>query len=90
MIVIGLLFLLGCQVPSDDISKDIPAEKFCTSDEDCVPRQCCHPDEAVNKEYAPDCGGIFCTQECKPGTLDCNQGEIKCINNTCTAIIYEE
>src|SRR3989338_4781863 len=61
--------------------------KQCTQDSDCVPAQCCHATDAVNKDAAPNCQGKACTLDCAPNTLDCGQGEIKCIENTCTAVI---
>lgn len=65
-----------------------PKPSQCISDSDCVPASCCHPDSAVNKAYAPDCRMVDCSAECRPGTLDCGQGEIKCVNNKCTVIIH--
>jgi putative hemolysin len=55
----------------------------CTSNSDCVPSACCHPDKCVNKNYQPDCEGIFCTMDCKPNTMDCGQGKCICKNNVC-------
>jgi len=66
----------------------IEEEKKCSVDDDCVAATCCHASEAVNVNYAPNCGGVFCTQECVPGTLDCGQGEINCVDGRCTVIIY--
>lgn len=57
-------------------------EKNCNSDSDCVPAACCHPTECINKNYAPDCFGIFCTQVCE-GPLDCGAGKCACVNNKC-------
>ncbi|MEK6968871.1 MAG: hypothetical protein AABW48_00405 [Nanoarchaeota archaeon] len=68
------LFLVSCT----------PAEKTCAADADCVPAQCCHPTDAVNLEYEPDCSNVACTMDCKPETLDCGQGEIKCLSGKCT------
>lgn len=76
-----VLILSACQV------NQVPAEKQCVTDDDCVAASCCHPTEAVNVDYAPDCEGVFCTQECVPGTLDCGQGEIRCVSGECRAII---
>ena len=59
----------------------------CSNDADCVPDSCCHPMSVVNKQFAPDCSDVLCSAECAEGTLDCGQGEIKCINKSCTAII---
>lgn len=73
-----LIFLISCTIPT---------ETECQTKLDCVPASCCHPDKAVNKNYAPDCEDIFCTEECRPETLDCNQGKIGCINNRCEVIL---
>ena len=61
--------------------------KACNLDRDCVPATCCHPTTAVNTESAPACSGIMCTDECVPATIDCGQGEIKCVHNACTAVL---
>lgn len=78
-----LVFLTACT----SLQK-VPRERLCVKDADCVPSACCHPEDAVNRAYAPDCSLVECTQECRPGTIDCNQGEIKCLNNECKAVIY--
>ena len=62
-----------------------PTVQQCFADSDCVPAQCCHPTEAVNKEEAPDCSATACTAVCE-GPLDCGQGEIKCLSNRCTVV----
>ncbi len=79
LIGVALFLILSCT----------PAEKQCSADRDCVSAQCCHAADAVNKDYAPDCRGILCTQVCQPGTIDCNQGEIKCIKNECAVVLNE-
>ena len=53
----------------------------------CVPAQCCHPTSCVFEKDAPDCKGVMCTMDCKPGTLDCGQGECKYIDGKCGAVI---
>lgn len=83
LLVVLLLFAVSC-TPAEP---SVPAEKQCQTDDDCVPSACCHPAEAVNKAYAPDCRGILCSMECAPGTLDCGQGEVKCIKKECRAVI---
>ena len=62
-------------------------ETFCTTDDDCVPAECCHPTSAVNRNFAPDCTGTFCTAYCAPDTLDCGGGEVKCIKNKCEVVL---
>ncbi len=65
-------------------TQNIPADKFCNADTDCVPASCCHAKDVVNLEYAPNCERMFCTMNCEPGTLDCGQAEIKCSSHQCT------
>ncbi len=79
LFIIISLFLTSCSF--------IPPEKRCSLDTDCVPAACCHAKDAVNKESAPNCQGILCTAVCEPGTLDCGQGKIKCLNKQCTVVI---
>ncbi len=55
----------------------------CDEDNDCVPAQCCHAADCIIKEKRVDCSKIFCTQECRPGTLDCG-GRCACIMHRCT------
>jgi len=80
MMMFACLALVSC-------TSNIPLEKQCSVDSDCVPAVCCHADDAVNGQYAPDCSDVLCSQSCEPDTLDCGQGEIRCIDNTCTAVI---
>ena len=77
-LLVGLL-LVGC----------VPVEKQCAVDLDCIQATCCHPSEAVNKDYKPNCGGVLCTAVCEPGTLDCGQGEIKCVSGGCKIVLKE-
>lgn len=73
------IFLLSCT----------PAEKQCSTDSDCVPNKCCGGTDGINKNYGPNCQGILCAQVCTPGTISCNQGEIKCVSGECTAVFHE-
>lgn len=75
----ALLFIISCT----------PIEKQCTTDNECVPAVCCHATDALNEQYAPSCNGVLCTMECKPGTIDCGQGQIKCIENKCTVVLKD-
>ncbi len=59
----------------------------CSSDSDCVKDSCCHADGCVSKVNAPDCDGMFCTQECKPGSLDCG-GSCGCVAGKCVGQNY--
>lgn len=83
--MLGLLLLLlaACTAPPTEI----PAEKQCALDSDCLPAQCCHPKDTVNQNHAPNCQGLLCTQECVPNTIDCGQGEIKCMQGECKAVM---
>ena len=71
-----VMFLVSCT----------PSELECRQDSDCVANKCCHSDGAVNKAYAPDCEGILCSANCEDGTLDCGQGKIACVQNTCKVV----
>lgn len=59
-------------------------EPACTRDDDCVPGGCCHPSTCVPRTQAPDCSEVICTQECRPGTLDCG-GRCACEGGVCVA-----
>ncbi|MBR9683905.1 hypothetical protein GOV03_05200 [Candidatus Woesearchaeota archaeon] len=83
MIKLGIIVMLGLLVL---VMGCVPAEKMCTEDKECVPAACCHADDAVNKENAPNCAGMLCTTECAPNTIDCQQGEIKCVKGSCEAV----
>ncbi len=57
----------------------------CQSDADCVPVCGCHPAACVAKATAPACEeGLMCTQECRPGTMDCGGGCL-CKDGRCAA-----
>lgn len=57
----------------------------CNSDSGCVPRDCCHSSACVPASQKKVCN-LLCTAECAPNTLDCQQGECKCINGKCGAV----
>lgn len=59
--------------------------KECSTDANCVPASCCHPDSCVTKEKAPDCAGVFCTQVCS-GPLDCGAGYCGCVEGKCDIV----
>jgi LAS superfamily LD-carboxypeptidase LdcB len=100
--LITLVLISGCaqeiinkKTPENTTEQEKPIQKDsqiplseCISDSDCVPSSCCHSDNCVPKDKSPACKGIFCTQECVPATLDCQQGSCKCQNNKCIAVIY--
>lgn len=90
VITLGVLFLIGyLTLGRTSLTLQIETEdpQFCLVDTDCVPAQCCHATSSVNARHAPDCTNVLCTLECRPGTLDCNQGEIRCASNRCVVII---
>jgi hypothetical protein len=79
LIVVLLAFLIvGCSGVNEELA--------CTKDVDCVPDKCCHADDTKNKDFGPDCSGQLCTAECVPETIDCGQGEIKCLENQCQVV----
>ncbi len=81
MLLLLMLFAVSCS--------SVPLEKQCSADSDCIKASCCHASDAINKLYGPDCGGQFCTAECVPGTLDCGQGEVRCVKGGCKVLMKE-
>jgi len=79
LILFLVSLLVGC----------IATEKPCVQDSDCVPATCCHANEAVNKDQGPDCKGQLCTMECVPGTIDCGQGKVQCVDEMCKVVLNE-
>ncbi len=63
------------------------SESTCTTDAECVPKTCCHPSACVPRAQQPDCTDIYCTGDCKENTLDCNQGQCACINQSCKVLL---
>lgn len=87
--VLLLLLLAGCTVSTPNVQlKDIPVSqpKECIQDSDCVKASCCHASSCTPNDKAPNCSDTFCTLECIPNTLDCNQGSCSCVNNKCQAV----
>jgi len=82
-----IIVLLVVIILSSCSSEKILPEKQCAIDKDCVPAECCHAKDVVNKGFAPDCEGVICTMNCEPNTLDCGQGEIHCGEGECRAVI---
>ena len=87
VLVFTFILLIGCNNTIDKKGDVDLNKKTCSQDSDCVKSSCCHAADVVNKENAPNCSGIMCTQVCQPGTLDCGQGKKKCLNGICTAIL---
>jgi hypothetical protein len=90
MVDVKYLIILGFVLLSLFIISCTPSEKSCSLDSDCLPASCCHAINAVNLENSPDCAGQLCTTECVPGTIDCGQGEIKCVSGSCEAVMHEK
>ena len=82
-----MVFSITCMLLLVSCTPSVDSKSFCKEDSDCVPADCCHSTTAVNKEYSPHCEGVACTLECAPNTLDCGQGELKCISNECAVVI---
>lgn len=62
-----------------------PADsQVCTSDEDCVPAQCCHPTSCSNQLAKKPCT-VMCTMSCE-GPIDCGAGSCGCVNGRCSII----
>lgn len=78
--ICSYLLILSCAF------SDVSDKKKCSSAADCVPVECCHAPDVVNRKFAPDCTDILCTEECLPNTLDCGQAEITCHNQECQAV----
>jgi hypothetical protein len=88
VIVLFLIVLFGGAIGFGYFSFINPdLETECLKDLDCIPAECCHANSCISVSKAPDCSNIFCTTECVPETLDCNQGSCKCINGKCSAVI---
>lgn len=83
LIIAGLIWI-ALNIKSTGVPPLITPET-CYVDEDCVPKQCCHPTECVNRDYALDCGKILCSMSCE-GPLDCNAGRCGCVNHRCKVI----
>ncbi len=64
-------------------SGEFKIEKECFKDSDCVKDSCCHASSCVALNKAPKCDGIYCSAECKIGTLDCGQGSCGCFSGRC-------
>ena len=87
LVLLGIFIAIGYNLNKIDKNKNQKTEwQICVTDADCVVATCCHPFACVSITEKPDCNDIFCTQECAPGTLDCNQGYCACINGKCKAV----
>jgi hypothetical protein len=61
-----------------------PGEQACTTDDDCVPAQCCHPTSCTNKVALKPCN-VMCTMICE-GPIDCGAGSCGCVNGKCSVV----
>lgn len=86
--LIGLLVLIVLISGCISNIKDIPPEKYCEKNSDCVPNKCCHPNKVINKKFAPNCEGTICTTVCS-SILDCREWKAICKNNACEVKFYD-
>ncbi|HLC52253.1 MAG TPA: hypothetical protein VJI98_03365 [Candidatus Nanoarchaeia archaeon] len=83
VILVITIFLVSC-------TSQVQSNKQCAVDNECVPAVCCHAKDTVNQANAPDCSAILCSLECEPGTLDCGQGGLACVEGACTVVLYDQ
>src|SRR5674476_1256794 len=94
---IAVVLLAGCTAtppsPGGGTTTTIPTSvattapadnQTCTTVDDCVPAQCCHPTSCVNQESIHVCN-FLCTASCE-GPLDCGAGSCGCVNGRCSVI----
>lgn len=81
VVLVLLIFYIG------KLKKDfsVEGEKECVSDDECIPKECCHPGSCVKIEDANICEGIVCSAVCS-GPLDCGVGHCGCIEGKCQII----
>ncbi len=53
--IILILIIITIVIYQLYLVKEVPPEKYCEMDTDCVPNKCCHPTELINMKYAPVC-----------------------------------
>lgn len=86
-IIVLLIILLSILIYF--IIKNNPDErKINIEEKKCFPATCCHADECVLTEQAPDCSKAICSMVCS-SPLDCNAGYCGFINNKCIIIQNE-
>ena len=61
-----------------------PGEQVCTTNEDCVPAQCCHPTSCTSRPAKQPCN-MMCTMICE-GPIDCGAGSCGCVNGRCSVV----
>src|SRR5665647_2849436 len=97
VICIVAVLLAGCTAsplsPSGGTNTTLPTSavttapadnQTCTTDDDCVPAQCCHPTSCVNQASIHVCN-FLCTASCE-GPLDCGAGSCGCNNGKCSVV----
>lgn len=90
LVLFSIFIAIGYNFNKTDKNKNQkPEGQTCVTDADCVVATCCHPSACVPITQKPDCSDVFCTQECAPGTLDCNQGYCGCVEGKCKAVFNE-
>lgn len=90
IVIIILIVLLGILIYFILRNKNVNdktsvTEKECEKDEDCIASSCCHAESCIEKDKAPICDKIFCSQVCS-GPLDCGTGHCGCVNGKCGII----
>jgi hypothetical protein len=71
-------------LPSSQMTTPPSMLQYCTTDNDCVPAECCHPTSCINRVYKGACT-MLCTDVCQ-GPIDCGAGRCGCVNMTCSVI----
>ena len=100
LIVAGLVMVSGCtSTPPVSVSPTptsplpttattsvttSPEPQACTTYDDCVPRECCHPTSCINRANKGVCT-LLCTAVCQ-GPIDCGAGSCGCVNGTCSVV----
>ena len=82
LVLLSVVFIIGC---GDSVSEELQ----CGADFECIPNLCCHADGTIHRDFAPDCSSTLCTAECVEGTIDCGQGDLKCIEGQCQVVWNE-
>lgn len=71
---------LGNNIPGN--SGDQDQRPSCSTDADCVPATCCHPEACTARASAPLLRrGVH--RAVRPGTLDCGQARCVCLGGRC-------
>ena len=98
LVLAGFIMVSGCtagnppvvtvsptQTPLPPVVTTAPATaQSCTTDDDCVPAQCCHPTSCTKKANKGVCN-LMCTMSCE-GPIDCGAGSCGCVNGKCSVV----